>query len=259
MMTRKRELQLAAAGIALVGLLVLVARHGSSQPGGGNGSAPISAPINNGEAAGGNGEPAGGAGGGNGGAASNPDANSPGLLARLTHSERSLTLQEGTPVDVRLLDAIGSARNRSGDSFQASLDEPIKVNGFLVVPQGARVTGRVVSARPSGHLQTPAELAVTLTSVDVGGREYEITTSTHSWRGRSHKGHDAKWIGGLTGAGALIGALAGHGKGAAIGAGAGAGAGTLGAYATGKKDITLGPETRLRFVLRQPVSVTKAG
>ena len=247
MMTRKRELQLAAAGIVLVGLLVLVARYGSSQPGSNSG-----APINT--------EAASGAGGaGNGSAASNPDSNSPGLLARLTRSERSLTLQEGTPVDVRLLDTIGSARNRSGDTFQASLDEPIRANGFLVVPQGARVTGRVVSARPSGHLQTPAELAVTLTSVEVGGREYEITTSTHSWRGRSHKGHDAKWIGGLTGAGALIGALAGGGKGAAIGAGAGAGAGTAGAYATGKKDITLGAETRLRFVLRQPVSVTKAG
>ena len=243
----KRELQLAAAGIVLVGLLVLVARHSSSQPGStGNDAAGT-------EATTGSNAP------GDGGTANNSNSDSPSLFARLTHSGQSVALREGTSIDVRLNDTIGSSRNRSGDTFQATVDQPIGANGAVVVPSGATVTGRVVSARPSGHLETPPELAVTLTSLEVRGKRYEIATSTHSWRGQSHKKHDAKWIGGLAGAGALIGALAGHGKGAAIGAGVGAGAGTAGAYATGKKDITLASETRLRFVLRRPVTVTKAG
>lgn len=248
----KRELQFAAAAVVVVALLVLAARHGSSQPANNSGaaangaapsaSAPDAAP------------PASDA---------TPDAasgsESPGLLDRLVHPGQSYTLRPGTRIDVRLRDTIGSSRNRSGDSFQATVDEPVEVNGHVVAARGATVTGQVISARPAGHLETPPELAVTLTSLDVGGKNYEIETSTDSWRGRSHKKHDAKWIGGLAGAGALVGALAGHGEGAAIGGAAGAGAGTVGAYATGKHDIVLGAETRLRFVLREPVTVTKSG
>jgi hypothetical protein len=220
----RSKIQLTAAGIAMLGLLLTSAC--------GSRSDDSAQAANNGES---------------------------GFFGKLTHKEKPITIPERTPIQVRLVDTVGSARNRSGDTFQATLEEPIELNGAVVVPRGANVTGRVVSARASGHLETPAELAVTLSSLEAGGKTYEITTSTDSWRGASHKKHDAKWIAGGAGAGALLGALVGHGKGAAIGAGVGAGAGTAGAYATGKKDITLGSETRLRFVLRSPVTITKAG
>ncbi len=180
-----------------------------------------------------------------------------GFLTKL-HSVSKVIVPAGTTIDVRLLDAIGSSRDTAGQTFQATLAEPIWLNGKVVVPKGANVTGRVISARPSGHLETPAELAVTLTALEVGNKIFDVETSSHSWRGQSHKKHDAKWIAGSAGAGALIGALVGHGKGAAIGAGVGAGAGTAGAYATGKKDIYMAPETHLNFELRRPVTVSPA-
>jgi hypothetical protein len=180
-----------------------------------------------------------------------------GVLPRL-HSDSKVVIPAGTSIQVRLLDPIGSSRSSAGQTFQATLAEAIVLNGKVVVGRGANVIGRVVSARPSGHLETPAQLAVTLMALQVGEKTYDIETSSHSWSGQSHKGHDAKWIAGSAGAGALLGALVGHGKGAAIGAGVGAGAGTAGAYATGKKDIYLAPETHLNFELRQPVSVTPA-
>jgi hypothetical protein len=88
---------------------------------------------------------------------------------------------------------------------------------------------------------------------------YNLYTSERAWRGPSHKGHDAKWIGALAGGGAPLGALVGHGKGAAIGAGVGAGAGTATAYATGKKDIYLPLETELRFALCRPLTISEGG
>jgi hypothetical protein len=181
-----------------------------------------------------------------------------GILSK-SRSESRIVIPAQTVIGVRLLDSIGSARDNAGREFQATLAEPIVLNGRVVVPTGASVTGRVVSARPSGHLKTPPELAVTLTALQVGGKTYDIATSQRRWTGHSHKKHDAKWIGGSAGAGALIGALVGHGKGALIGAGIGAGAGTAGAYATGKKDIYLAPETRLSFELRQPVTLIPGG
>jgi hypothetical protein len=54
--------------------------------------------------------------------------------------------------------------------------------------------------------------------------------------------------------GAIVGGLAGGGAGAAIGAAAGAGAGTAAVGFTGKRDITLAPETRLSFKLIEPLT-----
>src|SRR5690242_4578850 len=80
-------------------------------------------------------------------------------------SAQPITITKGTTVEVRLVDAVGSARNQSGDTFHATLAEPIEVHGTVAIPRGADIKGRVVSARASGHLKTPAELAVTLTEI----------------------------------------------------------------------------------------------
>jgi len=84
------------------------------------------------------------------------------------HREKPIRSRSETPIEVRLVDPVGSARNRSGDTFQATLEEPLERDGAVVVPRGANVTGRVVAARPSGHLETPAELSVTLSSLESG-------------------------------------------------------------------------------------------
>lgn len=185
-------------------------------------------------------------------------ASSESVKGSLSSPIRTVTIREGTAIEIRLVNAVGSAHNRSGDTFLATLNEPVVMDNWVVIPKGAKVTGRVIAAQPSGHLQTPAELALTLTSVEIDGKEHDIYTSEYSRRAKSHGKRNATWIGGAAAGGALIGALAGGGKGAAIGAGAGAGGGTAAAYATGKKDILLPPETRLRFTLREPLTITKA-
>lgn len=188
--------------------------------------------------------------------AASPDEQT-GFWQKLTHTSQKLTVPEGTPLEVRLTDTLSSSGSRSGDTFEATLEEPIELKNQVVVPRGARLTGQVVEAIPSGHLKTPASLAVTLTALEVDGKSYGITTSTIGRRGQSHKKHDAKWIGGGAAGGALLGALLGGGKGAAIGAGVGAGGGTAAAYATGKQNIALSSESLLRFRLEAPMTITK--
>jgi hypothetical protein len=107
----------------------------------------------------------------------------------------------------------------------------------------------------SGRLSTPAKLSLRIDSIQVRGQSYTVTSSLYARSGTSHTKRNTVAIGGGTAAGAIIGALAGGGKGAAIGAAAGAGAGTGGAALTGKKDITLPAESRLRFTLRDAVAI----
>ncbi len=172
---------------------------------------------------------------------------------------KTYTIPAGTAVEIRLNDSISSGTATAGTPFQGTLAAPLVWKGSRVVaPTGSTVAGQVASADKGGRLHHPAELSLVLTSLKPTGGS-KVAISTHTWgvKANNYKKRDAEMIGGGAGVGALIGALAGKGKGALIGAAVGAGAGTAGAAFTGKKQIVLGPETRVRFVLSQPVTITQ--
>jgi uncharacterized protein YcfJ len=98
---------------------------------------------------------------------------------------------------------------------------------------------------------------VTLSSVTVEGKEYQVKATDYADSGKGRGKRTAEGAGGGAVVGALIGALAGHGKGAAIGAAAGAGAGTAGAAFTGERDVTIASETRLHFKLKEPLEIQR--
>lgn len=184
---------------------------------------------------------------------------SSGMLGGLFASSTPITVPEGTLVNVTLGQSLASNQNTAGDEFDASLATPVIVNGKIVIPKGARVTGRVIEARESGRLKGVALLKLALVSVEVNGDSYDVQTTSITRSGQNHKKRNTLWIGGGAGAGAAVGAIAGGGKGALIGSAVGAGAGTAGAAATGKLDITIPAETRLSFKLTEPVTVQVKG
>ena len=183
----------------------------------------------------------------------------PGILSSLLKSAKPVAVPAGTEIAIVLDQSISSERATSGDPFDASIAAPVVVDGKTVIPKGAHVQGIIVEARASGRLKGVARLRLALNSVEVAGKSYDLQTTSLTRSGQNHDKRNWTLIGGGTGAGAAIGALAGGGKGAAIGAAVGAGAGTATAAATGKKDILLPAESRLNFKLSQPVSIEVKG
>lgn len=168
-----------------------------------------------------------------------------------------IDLPAGTDLRVRLDQDLGSKISHAGDSFTATVADPVEVNGRTIIPKGAQAEGSVIDAKPLGRFKGGAALAVRLERVTTRWGSYPVATSTIS---RAEKGKGKRtgvMAGGGAGLGALIGGLAGGGKGALIGALAGGGAGTAGSAFTGNKNIFLPAETLLTFHLDHSVHITE--
>lgn len=185
----------------------------------------------------------------------NQPSDQPGFFSRIFESTKPITLPEGTDLTVTLDQTISTAENRSGDTFRGSLASPVAIGGKTVIPKDAAVSGHIVDAEASGRLKGVAHLVLTLDSVEVNGKSYDIVTEDEGRTGKNHNKRNEILIGGGAGLGALVGAVAGGGAGALIGGAVGGGAGTVGAAYTGKKDIRVPAETALTFRLSRPVII----
>lgn len=170
-------------------------------------------------------------------------------------SSSKVTAPTGTRIVVRTIDEIDSSKNRVGDKFQASLEQPLYVNEMLVAPKGADVYGRLEEAKEAGHIQGKSQLKLTLTGIVINGQTVALSTGDYELAGKSRGANTAKKVGGGAAVGAVIGAIAGGGKGAAIGAGVGAGAGTAVQVMTKGDQVHVPSETLLEFALDQPITL----
>ncbi len=171
---------------------------------------------------------------------------------------RTATLPAGTVVTIRLAETISTDTNKTGDTFTATLDQPIVVDGLEIAQKGADVSGKLIDCEKAGHVSGLGELSLQLTRLHTSdGQNISIQTDSYQKQGASEKKQSAEKVGGGAVLGAIIGAIAGGGKGAAIGAGAGGAAGGGVAVATHGKPVVLPVETRLSFRLQQPVTLTE--
>jgi len=169
------------------------------------------------------------------------------LLAGLAPAATAQMIPAHTRLTVRVGTEISSGTAKAGDRFDATLTRGLVINEKTVARAGAPVKGKITSAKSSGRLHAPGQLAIRLTSVQVNGRMVPISTGSYFAKGKSHTKSNATKIGGGAAAGALIGGLVGGGKGAGIGALAGGGAGTGVAAATGKEEAVIPAEAALTF------------
>jgi hypothetical protein len=119
---------------------------------------------------------------------------STGILPSQSLIPSATKLPEGTPIPIRLQSALSSASAHAGDSFSATVDEPIVIDGQTLIDRGMPATGRVLEARPSanslGHSLTPGYLRIVLVSLNVGGQPVMIETSSIFAKGGVREGRN---------------------------------------------------------------------
>jgi hypothetical protein len=168
---------------------------------------------------------------------------------------QKVTISSGTTLAVRLVDTIDSETSQPGQTFHATLDTPLAVEGEVVIPAGYDVEGHIVEVKSAGKFAGQSVLALQLDRVKVGEKYYNIQTDQYRRQGTSRGKNTAEKVGAGAGIGAIIGAIAGGGKGAAIGAAAGGGLGGGVQAATHGQQIKLPTETVLNFALQAPLTV----
>lgn len=168
---------------------------------------------------------------------------------------KKVSVAAGTALAVRLIDEIDSETAQPGQSFRATLDSPLAVDGDVVVPAGYDVHGHIIDVKSAGKFAGKSELTLQLDRIQVGGKSYSIQTDQYHREGSSRGKNTAAKVGTGAAIGAIIGGIAGGGKGAAIGAAAGGGLGGGVQAATKGQQIKLPTETVLNFTLQSPLTV----
>ena len=167
----------------------------------------------------------------------------------------NLTVPAGTELAVRINERIDVRHAVAGEHFSGEIVEPVTYNGTVLIPRGTPVRGRIDESHRRGHFKGRSVLELRLVSMTLNGYEYGLDThdTVRSKRGKGKR--SAGFIGGLTGAGMLIGGIASGGVGLAIGGASGAGAGTLLAGTTGNRDIVIPAESIVHFRLADQLVV----
>jgi hypothetical protein len=178
-----------------------------------------------------------------------------GQLQQMQPPPSQLTIPAGTLINVRTLGFLASNRNKVGDTFNVTLDQPLIANGWVVARRGQTVSGQVtVAKKENGN----SELGITLGQLTlVDGQQVPLKTEMAQNNGtpRPVNGGDVAAVGTTTGVGAVIGAAAGGGPGAGLGAGIGAIAGLAGVMATRGRPAVIYPESLISFRLDEAVTI----
>jgi hypothetical protein len=167
-----------------------------------------------------------------------------------------VTVSAGTMLRLRTNESVRSKKAKEGQPVEFTVIQDVAVGGVLAIPRGATVHGVVTEAKKAGELAGSPELALRITSLDLGGKNYPLDSDQFKVKGPGKGAHSANNMIGGTLMGTIIGCAVGRGAGCAVGAGAGLAAGTAASAATPGPGIWIPAEARADFHLSAPLTVT---
>jgi hypothetical protein len=160
----------------------------------------------------------------------------------------------GTTINVRLTQGIDVDASKAGQSFKAIVDDPVMMNGVIVIPRGATAELQAVAVQQSGKMKGSDKISLKMNSIGFGGNVYQVASAYVETKGGGEGKKTTRKVAGGAGLGAIVGGIAGGGSGAAIGAAVGGATGAVVASG-GEEHLQLPAETRLQFQLTAAVNV----
>jgi hypothetical protein len=164
----------------------------------------------------------------------------------------------GTTVRATLDTPLSTATSNVNDTFTMTLHTPIMTSDRqTVVPQGARITGRVTAVRHSEDVATPAILRLEFNQIQWANRNAPFTADIAETdvRREGRTTQDAlRGAAAGAAAGAVIGTvIRGDIRGALSGAAVGAGAGTVISLGVADQQAVLDAGTQMTLRITEPV------
>jgi hypothetical protein len=190
----------------------------------------------------------------------------------VTPAARLYTVSAGQTIRVRMNGTISSKTAAIGNTFTATVTEPVYASGGqVVVPVGSTVVGRVDSVTRARKGGNPGQINVSFTSLRlpngtsrrINGSLTDLTSDDAKSDAESTASGDRMkhrkliFIGGGGAGGAILGAAIGGGKGALIGGLLGAGGGFLGEKLTKGEEAEVRSGTEFAVLLNQAISLPR--
>ena len=181
------------------------------------------------------------------------------------------TVTSGTTMRARMNGTLSSKHARIGDTFTATITEPVySTNGVVVITIGSTVRGRIDNVRAASNGGKPGSIDVSFTQVRLpNGKTRAINGMLTDLEGKTSADNEGTasakkmsnrkliFIGGGTAGGAILGGAIGGGKGALIGGLLGAGGGFLGDRYTKGPEAEVKSGTEFGVALNQAISMPK--
>jgi len=160
-----------------------------------------------------------------------------------------VTVPAGTVLTLALDTGLSSATAQVGDTFTATVVEPILSENRIVIPEGSRIEGKVTEAVAAKRGAGNGRLALGFNNLRLPSGYRTGIVGSFQEVTESKKGRNAGIIGGSAAGGALLGRILGKDtKGAVIGSIIGGGIGT--AIVMGKEGMQAELESDMPFEIR---------
>jgi hypothetical protein len=100
-----------------------------------------------------------------------------------------VTIPQGTLLQLRTSEPVSSKHAKDGEQVQFTVIRDVIVGGVLAIPRGATAHGVVTEVKKTGDLAGSSELALKLTSLDLGGQDYPLDSGQFKVKGPNKAGH----------------------------------------------------------------------